>query len=212
MKLIPFGCVENELSSCVGVVEPSGVTSLLWAQNCLFLSLPTAQTGLVCDYIFSYCLRIDAIAWKSKNFSDRFLVGSYSRLVRRRVASVSDIDDGLKESPVAAATASSSPVAPAVDATRTTSTMRAELFNSPSSSSKHRESSSTDYWPPAEATIVIELEEYTSMANELADIKSQLITLQNLLVCDISKNFRFFHFKIKVGIDFPGGNGHRWRK
>ena len=78
--------------------------------------------------------------------------------------------------------------------------MRAELFNSPSSSSKHRERSSTDYWPPAEATIVIELEEYTSMANELADIKSQLITLQNLLVCHISKIF-VYHF-LKVGIDF----------
>lgn len=98
--------------------------------------------------------------------------------MRRRVASVSDIDDGLKESAVAAA--SSSPVAPA-DVVRST-TMRAELFTSPSSSSKHRESSST-YWPPPEATIVIELEEYTTMANELADIKSQLVKLQNLLVC-----------------------------
>ena len=93
------------------------------------------------------------------------------RLVRRRVASVSDIEDGLKDS--AAAAAAGSPVASDVR----TATMRAELFNSASSSSRHRDS-----WPPAEATIVIELEEYTAMANELADIKSQLITLQNLLV------------------------------
>ncbi|XP_032783357.2 uncharacterized protein LOC116921209 isoform X1 [Daphnia magna] len=109
---------------------------------------------------------------------DQSDVSSYHhRLVRRRVASVSDIDDGLKETAVA--TASSSPVASA-DVVRS-ATMRAELFTSPSSSSKHRESSST-YWPPPEATIVIELEEYTTMANELADIKSQLVTLQNLLV------------------------------
>lgn len=116
--------------------------------------------------------------------------------MRRRVASVSDIDDGLKETAVA--TASSSPVASA-DVVRS-ATMRAELFTSPSSSSKHRESSST-YWPPPEATIVIELEEYTTMANELADIKSQLVTLQNLLVCQLIFYFFYectFDFKKKI--------------
>lgn len=92
--------------------------------------------------------------------------------MRRRVASVSDIDGGLKESAGAAATTSNSPVAPDV---RTT--MRTELFTSSSPSSNRRDS-----WEPNEATIVIELEEYTAMANELADIKSQLVTLQNLLV------------------------------
>lgn len=97
-----------------------------------------------------------------------------NRLVRRRVASVSDIDGGLKESASGAAattTSSNSPVAP--DA-RTT--MRTELFTSSTSSDCR------DSWEPNEATIVIELEEYTAMANELADIKSQLVTLQNLLV------------------------------
>lgn len=112
------------------------------------------------------------------------------RLVRRRVASVSDIDGGLKESvsgAVAAAatsTSSNSPVAPMLDAR---GTMRAELL---STLSKHR-----DCWSPSEeATIVIDLEEYTAMANELADIKSQLITLQNLLVFLIFfTTFSFVH-------------------
>lgn len=100
--------------------------------------------------------------------------------MRRRVASVSDIDGGLKESTAGGgpatttttSTGTNSPVAPMLDAR---ATMRTDLLTT---LSKHR-----DCWSPSEeATIVIDLEEYTAMANELADIKSQLITLQNLLV------------------------------
>ena len=89
------------------------------------------------------------------------------------MASVSDIGDGLKESTTTTAAAATEVATSPVADPDVRATMRAELYNSPTS--RHRDS-----WP--EATIVIDLEEYTTMANELADIKSQLITLQNLLV------------------------------
>lgn len=78
------------------------------------------------------------------------------RRVRRRVASVSDIEDSLKKevhqgSPTAGASA-----------------MRADLLGWSSTTSG--------------GSIVIDLEDYTVMADELADIRAQLITLQNLLV------------------------------
>ncbi|XP_046637911.1 uncharacterized protein LOC124316169 isoform X4 [Daphnia pulicaria] len=164
------------------IADQPGLVMLGQVDYCSYssYSVPASPMHSWRSELFHYNLPPMSMINYPPSEDDQSDVSSYHhRLVRRRVASVSDIDDGLKESPVAAATASSSsPVAPA-DGIRA-STMRAELFNSPSS--KHRESSSTSYWPPSEATIVIELEEYTSMANELADIKSQLITLQNLLV------------------------------
>ena len=40
----------------------------------------------------------------------------------------------------------------------------------------------TELFSPWQETVVVDLEEYTSMANELADIKSKLVDLQTLLV------------------------------
>jgi len=40
----------------------------------------------------------------------------------------------------------------------------------------------TELFSPWQETVVVDLEEYTSMANELADIKSKLVDLQTLLL------------------------------
>lgn len=98
------------------------------------------------------------------------------RLVRRRVASVSDIDGELKESVATTSALGSSAT--------TTAAMRAELFASASSPAKHQHNT----WPPPEK-VVIDLDEYTAMAQELADIKSQLVTLQTLLVSHKTSTF-----------------------
>jgi len=65
-------------------------------------------------------------------------------LLRRRVASVNDINGGVKDS--------------------ATEAMRGDLYSN---------------W---EDSVIIDIDEYNSMANELANIKSQLIQLQDLLV------------------------------
>lgn len=65
-------------------------------------------------------------------------------LTRRRVASVNDINGGVKDS--------------------ATEAMRGDLYSN---------------W---EDSVIIDIDEYNSMANELANIKSQLIQLQDLLV------------------------------
>lgn len=69
------------------------------------------------------------------------------RLTRRRVASVNDINGGVKDS--------------------ATEAMRGDLYSN---------------W---EDSVIIDIDEYNSMANELANIKSQLIQLQDLLVTTI---------------------------
>ena len=43
----------------------------------------------------------------------------------------------------------------------------------------------TELYSPWQETIVVDLEEYTAMANELADIKTKLIALQTLLVLSL---------------------------
>ena len=94
--------------------------------------------------------------------------------MRRRVASVSHIEAGSKGagSDSAVVTHSSTPA----DEDYLQGNMRTDLFNS-----------CAQTWPQSESTILIDVEDYTAMANELADIKTQLVTLQNLLVCCSSK-------------------------
>jgi len=76
--------------------------------------------------------------------------------LRRRVASVNDIQDGVDVRESASSSTSAS----------TAEAMRGDLY-------------ANCNW---EDTVIIDLDEYNSMANELATIKSQLITLQDLLV------------------------------
>lgn len=90
---------------------------------------------------------------------------------------MSHIDAGLKASAAgsdsAVVTGSSTP-AERVDEAN----MRADLFGSPAPRHPH----ASGIWTQPESAILIELDEYAAMANELADIKAQLVTLQELLV------------------------------
>lgn len=87
------------------------------------------------------------------------------------MASVNDIEGGAKES---AGVAGGS-------AATETSTMRTELFGL----SRQHHSAGGRSWSAStpETSILIDIEDYTAMANELADIKSQLVALQEILVC-----------------------------